>query len=322
MPRAHRHGLQHLHQNVAEILQETLVDGRRSASDVARKDLAQLLTDHAMPVARHVVGERSRAPTRTRTAPTSAAAIGIGPWGRSLRHCPHTMSAASYGRSGACRLIPTVFLCRLDRWYRQGFRACTQRHKRQSADRLWVPLPGGDDVEAQRAHFEVALANIVDAVITTDARGRITYLNRIAESLSGWTISDAAGRPLKRVFSIIHDDDAGTPIENPIESLRHLRQRIASDESCGRIERAFRPGGHRIQRSAAARPPRALHRRGHRVPRHQQPARRGARAANQRRVAGGERRGVVRGKGARPSHAQFDRRCRHQHATFADTSRI
>jgi len=81
---------------------------------------------------------------------------------------------------------------------------------------------GGADVEAQRAHFEVALANIVDAVITTDARGRITYLNRIAESLSGWTMSDAAGRPLKRVFSIIRDDDPGTPIENPIESLRRF----------------------------------------------------------------------------------------------------
>ena len=66
----------------------------------------------------------------------------------------------------------------------------------------------------------MALANIVDAVITTDARGRITYLNRIAESLSGWTMSDAAGRPLKRVFSIIRDDDAGTPIDDIIGSLR------------------------------------------------------------------------------------------------------
>ena len=99
-------------------------------------------------------------------------------------------------------------------------------------------------------------------------------------------------------------------------------QEIASDESCGRIEGAFRPGGHRIQCSAAARQPRALHRRGHRVPGHQQPARRGARAANQRRVAGGECRGVVRGKGARSSHAQSRSAMPSSAATFAGTSPI
>ncbi len=43
--------------------------------------------------------------------------------------------------------------------------------------------------------LHVALSSIGDAVITTDIEGRVTFLNSVAESLTGWTLEEAAGQP-------------------------------------------------------------------------------------------------------------------------------
>ncbi|WP_348535401.1 PAS domain-containing protein [Komarekiella delphini-convector] len=44
-----------------------------------------------------------------------------------------------------------------------------------------------------------------DAVITTDVLGRIQYLNPIAETLTGWSQSEAQGLPIKEVFQIVNE---------------------------------------------------------------------------------------------------------------------
>jgi PAS domain S-box-containing protein len=69
--------------------------------------------------------------------------------------------------------------------------------------------------------LRVTLGSIGDAVITTDTKGRVTYLNRIAESLTGWTQDDARQQPLEAVFRIINEDTR-QPVENP--AARALRQ--------------------------------------------------------------------------------------------------
>ena len=51
--------------------------------------------------------------------------------------------------------------------------------------------------------FEVALARIADAVITTDDADRITFSNLAAESITGWRSSEAIGKPLRQVFPAI-----------------------------------------------------------------------------------------------------------------------
>jgi PAS domain S-box-containing protein len=58
-------------------------------------------------------------------------------------------------------------------------------------------------LEAERvqgARLHTTLASIADAVITADADGRVTGLNRTAEQLTGWTAQEARGRPLGEVF--------------------------------------------------------------------------------------------------------------------------
>lgn len=55
----------------------------------------------------------------------------------------------------------------------------------------------------EREHAQVTLDSIGDAVLSTDLEGRLTYLNRVAEEMTGWSSDDAVGRPLAEVFNII-----------------------------------------------------------------------------------------------------------------------
>ncbi len=71
--------------------------------------------------------------------------------------------------------------------------------------------------------LQVTFASIGDAVITTDAGGRITYLNPVAESVTGWRQDEAVGQPLDVVFRIINEQTR-QPVENP--ALRALREGV------------------------------------------------------------------------------------------------
>ena len=64
----------------------------------------------------------------------------------------------------------------------------------------------------------VTLASIGDAVITTDAQGRVTFLNGEAERLTGWTNADAAGQSLPTVFHIVNEETRAT-VEDPVEKV-------------------------------------------------------------------------------------------------------
>src|SRR5687767_11947729 len=63
----------------------------------------------------------------------------------------------------------------------------------------------------------VALTSIGDAVITTDKENRISFLNPVAETLTGWMQEEAIGVPLERVFKIVNEETRRT-VENPANS--------------------------------------------------------------------------------------------------------
>jgi PAS domain S-box-containing protein len=72
-----------------------------------------------------------------------------------------------------------------------------------------------EELQQQREWFEVTLSSIGDAVITTDVQGKVTYLNPIAESMTGWSLAQARGESLERVFRIINEDTRQF-VEHPI----------------------------------------------------------------------------------------------------------
>ena len=61
----------------------------------------------------------------------------------------------------------------------------------------------------------VTLESIGDAVITTDDKGMVQYLNPVAETLTGWRNRDATNKPLPEVFNIINET-TNEPVENPV----------------------------------------------------------------------------------------------------------
>ncbi len=68
------------------------------------------------------------------------------------------------------------------------------------------------------ARLRMTLMSVGDAVIATDAEGKITVMNPVAEALTGWCQADAAGRPLDEVFRIFNEDTR-QPVENPVQRV-------------------------------------------------------------------------------------------------------
>ena len=58
----------------------------------------------------------------------------------------------------------------------------------------------------QREWLHTILTSICDAVIATDARGRVVFLNPVAEQLTSWRDADAQGQPLERVWHVRGSD--------------------------------------------------------------------------------------------------------------------
>jgi PAS domain-containing protein len=55
----------------------------------------------------------------------------------------------------------------------------------------------------ERERAKVTLNSIGDAVLCTDSSGNVTYLNVVAEQMTGWSLEEASGRPASEVFRII-----------------------------------------------------------------------------------------------------------------------
>ena len=70
----------------------------------------------------------------------------------------------------------------------------------------------------QRERLQVTLSSIGDAVMATDTASRLSYLNPVAERLTGWTSAAAVGRPLEDVFRTINEESR-QEAENPVSRV-------------------------------------------------------------------------------------------------------
>ncbi|MDT8783008.1 MAG: PAS domain S-box protein [Candidatus Bathyarchaeota archaeon] len=74
------------------------------------------------------------------------------------------------------------------------------------------------DIHSKEQRWVTTLKSIGDAVITTDQKGNIDFMNKIAEKLTGWTIKKAYGKPLSEVFRIINEESR-LPLEDPVSKV-------------------------------------------------------------------------------------------------------
>ena len=79
---------------------------------------------------------------------------------------------------------------------------------------LWL----GSSWRDSRRMLASSLSSIADAVVTTDRKGRITFLNAAAETLTGWSRVDATGRPAGNILRLL-DERSREPIDSPLSRV-------------------------------------------------------------------------------------------------------
>src|SRR5438105_6570494 len=86
------------------------------------------------------------------------------------------------------------------------FRALSERKRAQEA------------AERSEKLWSTTLSSIGDAVIATDMNGAVTFLNTVAQSLTGWNLEDAQGKSMDLVFDIVNKETR-RPVENPVKKV-------------------------------------------------------------------------------------------------------
>jgi PAS domain S-box-containing protein len=79
------------------------------------------------------------------------------------------------------------------------------------------------ELAQHKTRLEVTLSSIGDAVIVTDLNGAVTFLNPVAEALTGFKAAEAVGQPIEAVFKIVNETTRRR-VDNPV--ARALREGI------------------------------------------------------------------------------------------------
>ena len=94
--------------------------------------------------------------------------------------------------------------------------------------------------QAQREWHAITLSSIADAVITTDPKGRVVFLNPVALRLTGWSFAEAEGRPLGEVFRTVQASSFRTD-DLPIARVVGGGEVILSDDEVLLVPRHGEP---------------------------------------------------------------------------------
>jgi PAS domain S-box-containing protein len=79
----------------------------------------------------------------------------------------------------------------------------------------------GAEIQRREEWFRVTLTSIGDGVIATDELGTVTFINPVAERLTGRTLSQAKGKSIGEVFPI-YNEVTRKPVENPVAKVMEL----------------------------------------------------------------------------------------------------
>ena len=183
--------------------------GFEAAAQVVRTDRGKQLMDNARIVIQDMVNtERVLLRQRAQSAEADASA---------------TLSAIAYGDVLVFLIVALAgYTVGQDltkrRQAEQALAALNAELEQRVEDRTGALQQSEEAERTQREFFQVTLTSIGDAVIVTNAHGEVTFLNRVAESMMGWTTADAMGKPLPEVFHIINEETR-QPVENPVAKV-------------------------------------------------------------------------------------------------------
>jgi PAS domain S-box-containing protein len=94
------------------------------------------------------------------------------------------------------------------------------------------------EASAQTAQISLGntLENLGSGIVVTNRQGTITFINAVAQNLTGWSSVEAVGIDVDRVFCLIWETD-GTPIENPCLRAMRCNEAVKSPDCCWLVTR-------------------------------------------------------------------------------------
>ncbi len=79
----------------------------------------------------------------------------------------------------------------------------------------------GEESYAREQWLNITIRSIGDAVIACDVDGNVSFMNLVAQQLTGWPEDEAKGETLHKVFPIFNEETRA-PVENPVDKVRRL----------------------------------------------------------------------------------------------------
>jgi PAS domain S-box-containing protein len=115
----------------------------------------------------------------------------------------------------ALALITVLLLLTLTRRELFALSSTYDRHLKAEAEKTRL-------LQESRESLQITLKSLGEAVVATDAAGNVSFLNPVAEKLTGWDHQAASGRPLREVLRI-SDEKTRTELEDPVALVRRTQ---------------------------------------------------------------------------------------------------
>jgi PAS domain S-box-containing protein len=136
------------------------------------------------------------------------------------------------GTAVGLSLLVAFLLFTLTRRELYALSSTYERHLRAEAEKT-------RQLMESRESYQITLRSIGDAVVSTDAEGKVSFLNPVAQQLTGWGYDAASGRSLHEVLRIV-DEKTRSEIEDPVQTVRHSQGAVGLSNNLLLIDRSHR----------------------------------------------------------------------------------
>jgi PAS domain S-box-containing protein len=140
------------------------------------------------------------------------------------------LSGMVIGTAVVLSLLTAVLLFTLTRRELFALSSSYERHLKAEEEKTRL-------LQESRESFKITLESLGDAVVSTDASGNVSFINPVAEKLTGWGYPAAAGRPLREVLHII-DERSRTDLEDPVALFSRSQPAVNASSYVALISRS------------------------------------------------------------------------------------
>jgi PAS domain S-box-containing protein len=131
-------------------------------------------------------------------------------------HRAKVLNGAVIGSAAGVLLLVAVLLFTLTRRELLALSSTYERHLQAEAEQQ-------QQLKESREWFQITLKSLGEAVVSTDQGGNISFINPVAQQLTGWDEAAARGLPFCQVMRLC-DERTRLEVEDPVETVRRAQK--------------------------------------------------------------------------------------------------